>query len=47
MMLADADGALTRAIGLVVSLPALGLGERSEPFSTFSILTTASSTTIE
>ena len=32
-MLADADGALTRAIGLVVSLPALGLGERSERYS--------------
>ena len=32
-MLADADGAFTRAIGLVVSLPALGLGERSERYS--------------
>ena len=33
MMLADADGAFTRAIGLVVSLPAFGLGERSERYS--------------
>ena len=33
MMLADADGAFTHAIGLVVSLPAFGLGERSERYS--------------
>ena len=33
MMLADADGAFTRAIGLVVSLPAFGLGDRSERYS--------------
>jgi len=30
MMLADAEGAFTRALGLVVSLPAFGLGNRSE-----------------
>ena len=33
MMLADADGAFTRAIGLVVSLPAFGLGDRSERYA--------------
>ncbi len=33
MMLADADGAFTRAIGLVVNLPAFGLGDRSERYS--------------
>ena len=33
MMLADTDGAFTRAIGLVVSLPAFGLGDRSERYS--------------
>ena len=32
-MLADADGQFTRAMGLVVSLPAFGLGDRSERFS--------------
>ena len=32
-MLADADGAFTRAMGLVVSLPAFGLGDRSERYS--------------
>jgi peroxiredoxin len=32
-MLADADGAFTRAIGLVVSLPTFGLGDRSERYS--------------
>ncbi len=33
MMLADADGAFTRAIGLVVDLPAFGLVKRSERYS--------------
>jgi glutaredoxin/glutathione-dependent peroxiredoxin len=32
-MLADADGSFTRAMGLVVSLPAFGLGDRSERYS--------------
>lgn len=32
-MLADADGSFTRAIGLVVDLPAFGLGGRSERYS--------------
>ena len=33
MMLADADGSFTRAVGLVVKLDAFGLGERSERYS--------------
>ena len=33
MMLADADGAFTRAIGLVIDLPAFGLSGRSERYS--------------
>ena len=33
MMLADADGAFTKALGLVVSLAAFGLGDRSERYS--------------
>ena len=33
MMLADADGAFTKAIGLVVDLPAFGLSGRSERYS--------------
>ena len=33
MMLADADGAFTKAIGLVVDLPAFGLVKRSERYS--------------
>lgn len=33
MMLADADGEFTRAIGLVIDLPAFGLSGRSERYS--------------
>ena len=33
MMLTDADGAFTKALDLVVSLPAFGLGDRSERYS--------------
>lgn len=33
MMLADADGAFTKAIGLVIDLPAFGLSGRSERYS--------------
>lgn len=33
LMLADAEGVFTRAMGLVVSLPAFGLGERSKRYS--------------
>ena len=33
MMLADADGAFTKALGLVVSLAAFGLGDRSQRYS--------------
>ena len=33
MMLADADGAFTKAIGLVIDLPAFGLSGRTERYS--------------
>lgn len=33
MMLADADGAFTKAIGLVIDLPTFGLSGRSERYS--------------
>ena len=33
MMLADADGAFTKALGLVIDLPAFGLSGRSERYS--------------
>ena len=33
MMLADADGSFTKAIGLVIDLPAFGLSGRSERYS--------------
>ena len=33
LMLADADGSFTRAIGLVLDLPSFGLGGRSERYS--------------
>lgn len=33
MMLADADGSFTRALGLVIDLPAFGLSGRSERYS--------------
>ena len=33
LMLADADGSFTRAIGLVIDLPAFGLAGRSERYS--------------
>ena len=33
MMLADADGAFTKAIGLTIDLPAFGLSGRSERYS--------------
>ena len=33
MMLSDADGAFTKALGLVIDLPAFGLSGRSERYS--------------
>ena len=33
MMLSDADGAFTKALGLIIDLPALGLSGRSERYS--------------